>query len=327
MDSLSAAGLAAWTPVRVYAGDGEPAVEWALIGEPLRDPFFEQTADRAMSRPFNELFARRTPMGELEASYASDPGLAPSGLVFHMSRCGSTLIAQMLASLRGAVVLSEPQPIDALLRLRRAMTARGEEEKLAGWLRALVGALGRPHFGERHLFVKFHAWHVLELPFIARVFPGVPWTFVFREPRAVLRSQAKSTGAELVAGTIDPAYLDLDAASAHALPADEYGARVLAAFCRAALADAGPGRARFVDYAALPDVVPTELLEFFGVPASDADAERMLGVARHDTKGTAGAAFRPASELREEGSLDQLASRWLDGAYAALVAATASALR
>ncbi len=328
MGSLSAANLAAWTPVRVYASGAEPLVEWALVGEPFSDPFFEQTADRAMRHPFNELFARRTPMSELEAAHASEPGLAPSGFVFHLSRCGSTLVAQMLASLRTAVVISEAQPVDALLRLRRHMTDLGQEERLAGWLRALVSALGRPHAGERHLFVKLHAWHVLELPFIVRAFPGVPWAFVFREPRAVLRSQAKNAGAELMAGALDPAYLGLDAASAHALPPGEYGARVLAAFCESALGNAGLGRARFVDYAALPGVVPAELLEFLGVPASDADAERMLDVARHDPKGTAGAAFRPAAELwEEEGALDRLASRWLDGPYAALVAVTASALR
>ncbi len=318
MGSLSAASLAAWTPVRVYAGGAEPLVEWALVGEPLRDPFFEQTADRAMRHPFNELFARRTPMSELEAAHASEPGLAPSGFVFHMSRCGSTLVAQMLASLPAAVVLSEPQPLDALLRLRPRMTDLGQEEKLARWLRALVGALGRPHAGERHVFVKFHAWHVLELPFIARAFPGVPWAFVFREPRAVLRSQAENAGAEFMAGALDPAYLNLDAARAHALPPDEYGARVLAAFCASALRSARLGRARFVDYADLPEAVPARLLDFFGVVLGDEDRARMRAVAGLDTK-RAGAPFRPepASEAGSAAA-ERLAAVWLDEPYAAL---------
>ncbi len=324
MDSLSAAGLAAWTPVRVYADAAEPVVEWALVGEPFGDPFFEQTADRAMRRPFNELFARRTSMAELEASFARDPGLAPSGFVFHMSRCGSTLVAQMLASVRAAVVLSEPQPIDALLRLRRRMTDLGQEEKLAGWLRALVGAMGRPHAGERHLFVKFHAWHVLELPFIARAFPSVPWAFVFREPRAVLRSQAKSVGAELVAGTIDPAYLGLDAAAAHAMAPDEYGARVLAAFCEAALRNAGTGRARFVDYAGLPGDAISGLLPFFGVAPNADDGARMRAVAALDPK-SAGTTFHPSPGAENDAAVERLAAAWLDASYAALRALSASA--
>ena len=327
MGALNAAGLAGWTPVRIYAGAAEPVVEWALVGEPFADPFFEQTADRAMRHPFNELFARRTPMSELEAAQASDPGLAPSGFVFHLSRCGSTLVAQMLAGLHTAVVISEAQPVDALLRLRRHPTVRGQEEKLARWLRALVSALGRPHAGERHLFVKFHAWHVLELPFIARAFPGVPWAFVFREPRAVLRSQAKNAGAELMAGSIDPAYLGLDAAGAHALPQDEYGARVLAAFCAAALRHAGLERSLFVDYAALPGAVVSDVAPFFGITATGDEAERMRDAARRDTKGAPDAVFRPEAKPRhEDGAADQLASRWLDGAYAEL-GARARALR
>lgn len=318
MGALTPASLADWTPVRVYAGAGEPVVEWALIDEPLRDPFFETTADRAMRRPFNELFARRTPMSALEALESYGGGIAPTGFIFHMSRCGSTLVSQMLASLSSAVVLSEPQPIDALLRLRRQMTGPLGERTLAAWLRAMVGALGRPHGGEQHCFVKFHAWHVLELPFIARAFPGVPWAFVFREPRAVLRSQARSAGAELLAGTIDPAYLGLDETSARAEPPDEYGARVLAALCAAGLAGARLGRSIFIDYAALPGAVPAQLLDFFGIPPQDRDPERMRAVAALDTK-REGVAFRPPDGARkEEGVVDQLASRWLDDAYAAL---------
>ncbi len=289
-----AAGLRGWTPVWARSGAGEPVVEWALLDGPFHDPFFEQTADRAMQHPFNQVFARRTPLAAVDAVHAAEPGLAPSGFVFHMSRCGSTLVAQMLAALPATIVLSEAQPLDALLRLRRRM-AGANDELLAGRLRAMLSVLGRARGGERRLFVKFHAWHVLELPFIARTFPGVPWAFVFREPRAVLRSQVRSTGAELVAGNLDPAYFRLDGAAAHALPPAEYGARVLAAFCMAALASAELGRAAFFDYADLPDAVPARLLEHFGVPPGERDAERMRAATVRDTK-AAGAAFSPRDD-------------------------------
>ena len=177
----------------MWAAGAEPVVDWAIVDGPFREPFFEQTADRAMQHPFNQVFTRSTPLRALEALHAQEPGIAPTGFVFHMSRCGSTLIAQMLAQLSATIVLSEAQPLDALLRLRQQGV---DEEALIGWLRAMVSALGRPRFGEQRLFVKFHAWHVLELPLIARAFPGVPWVFVFREPRAVLRSHARIAGAE-----------------------------------------------------------------------------------------------------------------------------------
>src|ERR1700737_2679800 len=113
MDSVTAAALRDWTPVRI-ATTGEPVVDWAIVGEPFADPFFEQTADRAMQRPFNQVFARRTSFHVLDDLAAADPGLAPGGFVFHMSRCGSTLVAQMLAAMPWAIVLSEAQPLDAI---------------------------------------------------------------------------------------------------------------------------------------------------------------------------------------------------------------------
>jgi hypothetical protein len=138
--ALNAAALREWTPIRVFGEARDLTVEWAVVERSFSDPFFEQTAGHAMQHPFNALFARRTPVAQLEALADLSPGVAPTGFIFHMSRCGSTLIAQMLARLSDTIVLSEPQPFDALLRLRRRMDA---DEELAGWLRGLMSVLGR----------------------------------------------------------------------------------------------------------------------------------------------------------------------------------------
>src|ERR1700688_4974837 len=103
---MAAVDLDGWTPVRVYANGGEPVVEWALVDGPFADPFFEQTANRAMEQPFNAAFARRTPIAALEERHRNAPGLAPAGFIFHMSRCGSTLIAQTLAHVCAKILLS-----------------------------------------------------------------------------------------------------------------------------------------------------------------------------------------------------------------------------
>ncbi len=316
MDSIATEQLAGWTPVRVRLKSGE--IDWALVDAPLSEPFFEQSAELAMQHPFNLAFARRTPLAALDALSAHATGAAPAGFVFHMSRCGSTLVAQMLARLTATIVLSEPQPLDALLRLR----GRGvDDDTLIRWFRAMANALAQPRGREQRLFVKFHAWHVLELPFIARAFPGVPWTFVFREPRAVLRSQVRSPGAEVVLGTIDPAYLRLDYAAGYAMKSGEYAACAVAAFCGAALRYAGTGRSAFVEYAALPDAVFSEVLPFFGVHAAEAEAARMRDAARLDTK-DAGAAFRARGEDADApDEIERLAAAWLDTPYAALRAA------
>jgi hypothetical protein len=309
MDAVGAASLAAWTPVRVRTAGNEPVVDWAIL-ERYAEPFFEQSADRAMQHPFNQVFGRHTSLAAVEEVAARSPGVAPAGFVFHMSRCGSTLVAQMLAALPATIVLSEAQPLDALIGLHRRRPDL-DEATLVRYLRAMVGALAQPRAGETRLFVKFNAWHVLELPLIARAFPEVPWAFVFREPRAVLRSQSSNRGPETIAGTLDPAWFGLTAAEAAALSADEYGARVIAGFAEAALRHKGLGRGAFVEYADLPAAVPARLFPHFGVAAGEAEAAASLAVAGADAKG-------PILAGAPGGDEDDLAARWLDAPYAAL---------
>src|SRR6185437_13560164 len=95
-----------WVPAQVRWTAAGPVVDWCHLGD-LRfiAPFFEQTIDDAMAHPFNLLFARSTPLADIAHH---EPELRPAGLIFHMSRCGSTLVSRMLAALPRNVVLSEP---------------------------------------------------------------------------------------------------------------------------------------------------------------------------------------------------------------------------
>jgi hypothetical protein len=321
MDTVAAETLHGWMPVHVSASVGEPVVEWAIAGAPFAAPFFEQTVDAAMRHPFNLAFTRRTPLDALHAVRERAPGVAPAGLIFHMSRCGSTLISQMLSGLAATVVLSEPRPFDAVLRLR----ARGlHENRIAEVLRSLVSALAQARGGERHLFLKLHAWHVLELPLIARAFPDVPWIFVFREPRAVLQSQLRTPGHEVMPGMVHPSYVGLQPGAAASIEPAEYTARFLAALCEAALRYAGVGRSAFVAYDTLPGSVFDVLADTFGVRADDADVERMREIAPFDTKHAGSAFSAPAGVSRRSPDVERLAVAWLDAPYAALCAAASS---
>lgn len=306
MGPVDDASLGPWTPVWIRAG-GEPVVDWAIVGEPLTDPFFEQTADRAMRHLFNRVFARGTALDVLRRLGCDELPLKPDGFLFHMSRCGSTLVAQMLAALPSSIVVSEAQPLDAIIGLYRA--GRLSDDDAVDTLRGALRGLGRPRLGERRLFVKFHASHVLELPLLARAFPHVPWVFLFREPRAVLSSQAQTLGAETFGGETG------------VVPDEEVAARAVAGYCEAALRHALIGRSSFVEYARLPDAVVDEILPFFGVRLGHGDRERLQLIARRDTKRRGDFASRePASPSAR---IDELAARLLDGAYEAMRARAA----
>jgi hypothetical protein len=305
------------TPAFVGRYATEPKVDWALVDGRFTDPFFGQTIDRAMAHPFNAVFACRTGLDALGEVHAAHPGLTPAGFIFHLSRCGSTLVAQMLAAREAVRVLSEPQPLDAVIR-------RSDPSGDGRLVREMVSVLGRPCAGERDYVIKVAAWHVFALPLIRRAFPDVPFVFVFREPRAILASQEKIRGAELIPGDVDPAHAGLTAEEAAHMATDEYGARMLAAIARAALRHAASGRWLFVDYAELPDAVERRVLPFFGLSADRTDRERMQRASLRDTKADVLTAATSAGGGRLHARVDALAARFLDEPYAALKRAAAA---
>lgn len=314
MDELTP-DLRAWTPVHVAIRSGAPTILWARVEDLSADPFFEQAADRAMRQPFNALFARRTPLDVLDELGDDAAASAPAGFVFHQSRSGSTLIARMLMQLADVVVLSEAQPLDALLHLRRHVSDAVTPRRL----RAMIHALARPAGEHRRIVVKWNGWHALELPFLRSAFADVPWVFAFREPRALLESQERMLGPEAMPGTIDPRLLGItDPAE---LAADDYVARFLAALAQAALrenADCGA----FLDYATLPEAVFVQVLPRFGITPRAAETAAMRAVTARDAKQPS-AAFAPR-EVAADPDRDAMARRWLDALYVQLRARAAA---
>ena len=150
-----------------------------------------------------------TPLDALAELQAADPGLPPTGFIFHMSRCGSTLVAQLLAALPQNIVISEAGPVDAVLRANWYDPNITSAQRIA-WLRALLSAYARPRHGEQHFYVKFDSWHTLELPLIQAAFPDVPWIFLYRDPVQVLVSHQRQRGSQMVPDLLPPQWLGLD---------------------------------------------------------------------------------------------------------------------
>jgi hypothetical protein len=154
----------------------------------------------------------------------------------------------MLAALPGHVVIAEAHSIDQALRAHLDDPGVTDDQRIT-WLRGLVSALGQPRpGGETRYFVKFDSWSILELPLIRRAFPSMPWLFVYRDPVEVMASHRQRPGVHLVPGLLPPHLFGLDRESALEMPADEYGARVLAAVCGAALTGYGSGGGMLINY-------------------------------------------------------------------------------
>jgi len=322
MDPINAAQFADWIPMRIYWQGNQPTVDWCHLGK-LRftDPFFTGTIEQALCQPFNLLFRRQTPIDTLCELEACERGLPPTGFIFHMSRCGSTLAAQMLAALPQNLVISEAGPIDAILNAGLHNPAITDGQRIA-WLRGLFSAFGRRRqHQEQHFFIKFDSWHTLDLALIQRAFPTVPWIFLYRDPVEVMASHENMPGSQMIPGALGArvAYLAGDAAGRTSMV--EYGARVLASVCDTAV-ERRNAYGLFVDYRQLPEALWLLLESHFGVIPSEAEMVRMRSVAEFDAK-TPGLPFvrdngkrkREATEL-----ISVMSVKWLAPVYERLQA-------
>ncbi len=287
----------------------------------MTEPFFDQTIQNLMLQPFNLLFRHQTPIETLRARHEIKPGLQPTGFIFHMSRCGSTLVSQMLAALPRTVVVSEASPIDSILRAHLRVPDLADDERI-DWLQWIISALGQQRLGdEKHFFIKLDCWNTIVLPLIHRAFPRVPWIFLYRNPVEVMVSQLRRRGAHMVPGVIEPSLFGLNNRAIFQMQPEEYCARALAKICGAALEYQEGGM--LVNYNQLPEAVLTSVPKFFGIRYSEADIEILNRVSRLDAKNPS-LQFTNDTDDKNRSATDlthSLADEWVVPIYERLEAA------
>lgn len=307
----TAASLAGWVPVLARVDDGQLRLELARLGAVrFTRPFFTDTVAPLVQQPFHATFRRVVGLQEAGRWLAANPPLPLGGLIFHVSRCGSTLASQWLGASPRHRVLSEPPPLDVALRGGGA--AVGDDERIA-WLRATVGLMaqrGDPR--EERCFVKLDCWHAWHLPLLRRAFPGVPWIFMTRDPVEVIVSHLRMPGAQMVPGMLGLTAPGLDPQTAWSTPREEYIARMLGSICQAAL-DGLDGHARVVDYSALPGALDAVVAPHFGLRPDADDAALMAVALQRDAKNPA-ADFQPdtgAKQAEATAAARAAADRWV----------------
>lgn len=313
-----------WLPAALVPAPGQLAIDWVHFGDaPLHDSFFEDSLRRAKRRPINALLKVCTPLGILGNLPPVDATTAPDGLIFHMSRCGSTLVSQMLAAIPGCIVVSEAAPLDTTVQMAHSHPEAPLEQRVA-LLRGMAAALSRDRFGNRrHYVIKTNSWHSLALPLFRAAFPHTPWLFLFRDPTEVMVSQMRIRGSETVPGTqLDPVFAIPDPLN---LLAEHYIARVLNRVAGAAVDHAEIGGGLFVDYAGLPDAVERRILPHFGIASNLETLAAMRAAATWDAKSRS-FAFEPDAEDKRRSAGDAVRAAitaHLDGVHRELTALAA----
>lgn len=274
----SGRNLRNWFPVTMTTGPrGEPQIGWRFMGErPLAGAFFE---DSLAAQPHGERRVCHTPLQALDAF---DDSVAPTAIVLHVSRCGSTLLTQMLATSPRWIVLSEPPALDAFLRFHHREPAASGGAKT---LHDLVAALAQRRRGsERHALLKCDSWHMPWAAWLREQFPRTPIVLLYRDPAEVLLSHARQRGRHMVPGLADTSRLQADLQGVGPGDLDGHAARVLDAIFEAAVQAAALPDVKLVNYTQLPGVVLDELLPQWGVTCDAAERKAMRARAAFHSK-------------------------------------------
>ncbi len=312
-------GFEGWTPIRLLRKDDGLRVDWCRFGgRRFSEPFFEDSVALAMREPFNQAFRRESSLAEAVEWARVRPGLAPSVFIFHASRCGSTLLAQMLAALPRYIVASEPAVLDTCLRLHRSVPNLTEAERIE-WLRGLISALAQPAHGETHFAIKFDAWSIFEFDLIRRAFPDTPCIYLYRDPAEIAASQLAMRGSYMVPGMLNPSPFGFGQ-EAFGWPAEEFLCRVLGKMLEAGREACTAGQMVPVNYSELPDLAWSDLMPLFKLP-DDAEMRRSLQEAGGRDAKSPGQAFARAGRAREVSEKLRIeVGRWAQPAYAGLEA-------
>jgi hypothetical protein len=229
-------------------------------------------------KPFHHLFRRATSLEEMcawtEAHPTSQSGAPLKGIIYHVSRCGSTLMGRQLQAVERNIVASEPEPMDDVLRLRLLIPDLARAVHIR-WLRAMAAALGQARNGEQSFYLKTDCWHIHDFDLLREAFPETPWIFLYRDPIEVMVSQTRMPAAWTVPSQLDPTRLGLLRSDWNPPHLDVYRARALANMYAAGLRAAQHASGGLlVNYSELPEALYHRLLPHFALSEDDVPAMR-----------------------------------------------------
>lgn len=276
-----------WTPIDVdFASD--PRVTLCKLDydtywrNPNKLPMFRDLVAASNCRGKN---VKKEKLSVLKAEMEADPDgtLQPTGFVFHESRCGSTLVADMLGSQAHHLTFSESQPPAAIA---------GKGERHVGILRTVMLLMCRSSYHTR-CFFKFQSVNAPRIRIFAAAFPETPWAFVFREPVQVMMSHFKGGTGHAVClrarNRPEKGHKKIisELGETDHLSAEEFCAVHLAYLSECAYsAYTSTANGLLLNYEDLPEILPMKILkDHFRAPVDSEGQARMLEVSKMYSKG------------------------------------------
>ncbi|RZJ52412.1 MAG: sulfotransferase family protein [Flavobacterium sp.] len=214
-----------WIPNKIIEQGGEVFFEWIYLGNNrYLDPFFEETLQKCKRHSTNLKKFKFLSTAENLIDWAKQLDSAElKAFVFHVSRCGSTMLAQSLAVSSQNIVVSEAPIIDEILR-----SELFDLDKKRILLKAIIALLGQKRFpDEKNLIIKLDSWHIFEAEELRSVFPDLPFVLLYRNPTEVLKSHSKLRGIHMVPNLLPSSVFGLNNQQMEEIGFNQYGAVVL----------------------------------------------------------------------------------------------------
>lgn len=198
--------LSGWVPYKLSIEKEIPLVHWLYVAEhPFTDPFFDDTIGQCRSHTYNS--SRYKCVSSLASMIEwadSMPETLPVTFIFHISRCGSTLLAQLIGLNEKYTVLAEVPFFDELLRLPYKLNKFDDDIRKES-LFAAIKLLGQNRSGKgERLFIKTDSWHIFFQEILRQLFPHASFVLVYRSPDEVLYSHRKLRGMQAAPNIIEP---------------------------------------------------------------------------------------------------------------------------
>ena len=270
-------GIRLWAPYMARRG----RLVWVdMRGERFESSFARETFRSRIMRSSADV--RITRIEALETVDEVANGISPSGFVFHVSRCGSTLLRNMLGAVRRGLSIGEPAFVTPALS---SESPGAVQRRIHGGIKAL----GRAYTGqEKHFFIKFSSPHVGRLDVFEACFPDVPMLYLYRDPTEVFQKVIYGGGCGWLAMKSNPRraarFVGLDPVLIEEMSPDEYAARVIGRHYEIAAEHSTHGLA-LLNYRNLtePDCI-RKVLEFFGLDVTDDEFDKVVAITKKNAK-------------------------------------------
>jgi hypothetical protein len=222
--------LQGWIPIKLYNDDGERNCRWLYVdNKHFNEPFFDETISACRQLPKNgHLIRSMSSIDVLPQWAATTDSIEPTAFIFHISRCGSTLLSQMLSLQQSNIILSEVPFFDDLLRYGKKENCMHETLPIVKAAIDLYSTKRNETY--KNVFIKADSWHIHFYKELRALYPTTPCFFLYRKPDEVIQSQQKKRGMQAIPNLIEANVFGFDKEEISTKPLDEYMGMVIESY-------------------------------------------------------------------------------------------------